>query len=27
LQAHTPAQVYMGFVLGLLISFMIIYWF
>ena len=27
LQAHTPAQVYMGFVLGLFISFMIIYWF
>ena len=27
LQAHTPEQVYMGFVLGLLISFMIIYWF
>ena len=27
LQAHTPAQAYMGFVLGLFISFMIIYWF
>ena len=27
LQAHTPAQVYMGFVLGLFVSFMIIYWF
>ena len=27
LQAHTPEQVYMGFVLGLLISFMIIFWF
>lgn len=27
LQAHTPAQVYVGFVLGLFVSFMIIYWF
>ena len=27
LQAHTPAQVYLGFVVGLFISFMIIYWF
>ena len=27
LQSHTPAQVYMGFVLGLFVSFMIIYWF
>jgi hypothetical protein len=27
LQAHTPAQVYSGFVLGLFVSFMIIYWF
>ena len=27
LQAHTPAQVYIGFVVGLFISFMIIYWF
>ena len=27
LQAHTPAQVYSGFVLGLFVSFEIIYWF
>jgi len=27
LQAHTPAQVYAGFLLGLFISFMIIFWF
>ena len=27
LQAHTPAQVYLGFLLGLFVSFMIIYWF
>ena len=27
LQAHTPAQVYVGFVLGLFVSFRIIYWF
>jgi hypothetical protein len=27
LQVHTPAQVYVGFLLGLFISFMIIFWF
>jgi hypothetical protein len=27
LQAHTQAQVYVGFLLGLFISFMIIFWF
>jgi len=27
LQAHSPAQVYIGFVLGLFISFMIVFWF
>ncbi len=27
LQAHTPTQVYVGFIVGLFISFMIIYWF